>query len=141
MREKLFTWSGKPLLVVLLLFAGLCFSNRLQAQTLTFGATTQSRGNWYDESTAITRLTQAIKTLEGAIQSPPGSPSLAFLKYQRWYYVEILTAIQGGETVSSAVGIGGQKVGGTIKPDTPNPDLTPKEISDLFKSAVTLLTY
>lgn len=139
MREKLLTWSGKSLVVALLLLAGLCFGTSAQAQSLTTTPTVQ--GTWYDAPTAIGKLEQQIQTLDAAIQAPPAAPSLAFMKGQRWYYVEILTAIQGGETVSNAVEIGQNKLGAVLQPDTPNPDLSPKDFSDLFQSAVTLLTY
>lgn len=139
MREKLLTWSGKSLVVALLLLAGLCFGTSAQAQSLTTTATVQ--GTWHDGPTAIGKLEQQIQTLDAAIQAPPAAPSLAFIKGQRWYYAEILTAIQGGETVPKAVEIGQNKLGAVLQPDTPNPDLSPKDFSDLFQSAVTLLTY
>lgn len=136
MREKLLTWSGKPLLVALLLLVGLGFSNGLQAQSTKYTV-----GTWYDQPTATTRLAQQIQTLDNALQSPPGTPSTAFLKHQQWYYREILTAIEGGETVPRSVEIGQEKIRDSIRPDRLNPDLTHKEVFDLIQSGYTLLTY
>lgn len=139
MREKLLTWSGKSLMVALLLLAGLCFGTSAQAQSLTTTSTVQ--GTWHDGSTAIGKLQQQIQVLDAAYQTPPASPSLAFIKTQLWYYQEILVAIQSGENVPNAVAIGQNKLGAVLQPDTPNPDLSPKDFTDLFQSAVTLLTY
>ena len=137
MREKLFTWSGKPLVVALLLWIGLCFSNGLQAQSskFTIGST------WYDQPTAVTRLSQQVQFLDNTLQSPPASPSPNFLKHQHWYFREILAAIQGGETVPRSVEIGQEKIWNSVRPDRLNPDLTQKEVFDLLQSGYTLLTY
>lgn len=136
MREKLLTWSGKSLMVALLLLAGLCLGTGAQAQSLTTTATV-----WHDEPTAIGKLEQQIQALDAAYQAPPAAPSLAFIKNQLWYYQEILGAIRSGEKVPDAVVIGQNKLGAVLQPDTPNPDLSPKDFTDLFQSAVTLLTY
>lgn len=137
MRGKRLTWSGKSLVIALLLLAGLCFSTDMYAQSLSSTPT----GTWYDESTAISRLTQELQTLEAYLQTPPATPSFAFIKSQRWYYQEILSSLRAGETVPKSVEIGQQKVGGVMKSDAPNPDLTAKEMTDLFQSAITLLKY
>ena len=136
MREKLFTWSGKPLVVALLLWIGLCFSNGLQAQSSKF-----TIGTWYDQPTAVTRLSQQVQFLDNTFQSPPASPSPNFLKHQHWYFREILAAIQGGETVPRSVEIGQEKIWNSVRPDRLNPDLTQKEVFDLLQSGYTLLTY
>lgn len=136
MREKLFTWSGKPLVVALLLWIGLCFSNGLQAQSSKF-----TIGTWYDQPTAVTRLSQQVQFLDNTLQSPPASPSPNFLKHQHWYFREILAAIQGGETVPRSVEIGQEKIWNSVRPDRLNPDLTQKEVFDLLQSGYTLLTY
>ena len=136
MREKLFTWSGKPLVVALLLWIGLCFSNGLQAQSSKF-----TIGTWYDQPTAVTRLSQQVQFLDNTLQSPPASPSPNFLKHQHWYFREILAAIQGGETVPRSVESGQEKIWNSVRPDRLNPDLTQKEVFDLLQSGYTLLTY